>query len=68
MLPKVGPNAANLLVKKVWKNFTFCFSIFIAVFDKQGNISGSIGSISGPISHGNQNLNDQAIAIDRYLS
>ena len=51
-----------LIKKKVWANFTFCFSVFIAIINKQANILHcSIGSISRPTS-----LHDQAIAMDRY--
>ena len=47
-------------------NFTFCFGIFIAVFDKHANIRCGIGSISRPISSRDHNAMDQAIATDRY--
>ena len=52
--------------QKVWTNFTFCFSGFIAVFNKQANIRCSTGSISRPISSRDHNAIDQAIAMDRY--
>ena len=51
-----------------WTNITFCFSVFIAVFDKQVNIRGSIGSISRPKSSLNHNAAYQAIANNIYIS
>ena len=52
---KIGPRTAKWLIKKVWTNFTFCFSDFIAAFHKQANIRCSIGSILRPISSRDHN-------------
>ena len=64
--PKVDLRAAKWLIKKIWTNFTFCFSVFIAVFDKQVNICCSFCSISRLTSSRNPNVTDQAAAMDRY--
>ena len=48
--------------EKSFTNFTFCFIVFIAVFDKEVNISCSMGSISRPISSRDHN----ARSMDRY--
>ena len=66
--PIVGPSVAKWLIKKSLKNFTFCFSVFIAVFDKQANIRCSTGSFSRLISLCDHNASDQAIAMGRYQS
>ena len=66
--PKFGLTAAKWLIKKIWTNFAFYLSVFIAAFDKQANICCSISSVSRPISSCNHNATDQAIAMDRYQS
>ena len=66
--PKFGLRAAKWLIKKVWKNFVFCSSVFVAVFHKQVNIHFSIGSISRPISSRDHKATDHAIAMGRYKS
>lgn len=47
-------------------NFTFCFGIFIAVFDKHANIRCGIGSISRPICSHIYNAAKQVIALISY--
>ena len=54
--------------KKSLSNFTFCFNVFIAVFDKQANICCSIGSILTLTFLHNHNATDQEIEMDRYQS
>ena len=46
--------------------FTFCFSVFIAVFDNQANICCSSGSIAMSIPSHDHNARDQEIQMDRY--
>ena len=63
--PKVGLRGVKWLI--VWANSTFCFYIFIAVFEKQANIRCSFDSISRyPISSRDHNATDQAITMGRY--
>ena len=54
--------------KKNLNNLTFCFSIFIKVFDKQANIGCSIGRNSSPMSSHDHISSDQVIAMERYKS
>ena len=65
---KVGLRAAKWLIKKNWTNFTFCFSAFITVYNKQANIRCSTGSILRPISSWDHNATDQATPMIRYQS
>ena len=52
--------------RKHWANFAFCFSVCIAVFDKQANIRHDISSILRPIISRDHNAADQAIVIEKY--
>ena len=65
---KAGLRAAKWLIKKSWTNFTFCFSAFITVYNKQANIRCSTGSILRPISSWDHNATDQATPMIRYQS
>ena len=47
---QIWSEGSQMVDKKIWKNFTFCLNVFIAVFERQVNIRCSNGSISRPIS------------------
>ena len=51
-----------------FKQTTFCFIVFMTVFNKQVNIRCSIGSISSPTSWRNHNASDKTFAIESYQS
>ena len=66
--PKVSLRAAKCLIKNGLSKVYVFFSVFIVVFNRQGNISCSIGSISRPIFSRDHNATNQAIAMDTYQS
>ena len=66
--PKLAFGQPNGWYKKVWTKFTFCFSVFNAVFVKQVNIRCSFGSTLRSTSLCDHNSTNQAIPMDSHQS